>query len=657
MFFQKIAFSNLRKNTKAYAPFLLSMSLLVAVIMMTQIIVNNPGMNKLPSSQSAIFMFRLGNIILMIFAAIFSFYTNNFLIKQRKKEFGLYNVLGLGKREIALVVFWELFYSCLISLVAGLVGGLLFARLGFLILKRILDVGASFVFELSVESIGLVILYFLIVYGCLFLFNMLQVRRTKPIELMQGSKRNEKEPRAKGFLALLGIICLIVGYTISVTIQSPISALALFFVAVILVIVATYLLFISGSIKALQFLKKRSTYYYQTTHFINVSTMLYRMKQNAAGLASICILSTMVLVTVATTASLYFGQKNVVETRYPYDFQIESEADSQQLNSTIDGLEGKVTLKNRHQVTTTKNLLFTVDGNTLTPSTTFEDNSEHLEKAVFLIFLTSTEYQRITGKEGPGKNELLVFPENWTNQALPKELTIDNSSFTLRSLTELPPFTQAENPVQQLVLVVDDAWLSEKLSTWYQEKDFLMYQQPAVITVFDFQESDGSNREALSKEIQEKLRKTDPNASIESKDLFQIQTKTFTGGFFFLGLIFGLIFILAATLIIYYKQVSEGMEDKERFEILQKVGLSHKEVKQVIQQQVLMIFSFPLIAAIIHLAFAFPLIQKLLLLFGLTDRNLLISVTVISVVAFAVVYLLVYLITAKVYYRLVEREQ
>ena len=174
MFFQKIAFSNLRKNTKAYTPFLLSMSLLVAVIMMTQIIVNNPGMNKLPSSQSAIFMFRLGNIILMIFAAIFSFYTNNFLIKQRKKEFGLYNVLGLGKREIALVVFWELFYSCLISLAAGLVGGLLFARLGFLILKRILEVGESFVFELSVESIGLVILYFLMVYGCLFLFNMLQ---------------------------------------------------------------------------------------------------------------------------------------------------------------------------------------------------------------------------------------------------------------------------------------------------------------------------------------------------------------------------------------------------------------------------------------------------------------------------------------------------
>ena len=217
-----------------------------------------------------------------------------------------------------------------------------------------------------------------------FLFNMLQVRRTKPIELLQGSKRNEQEPRAKGFLALLGIICLAVGYTISVTIKSPISALALFFVAVILVIIATYLLFISGSIKALQFLRKRSTYYYQTTHFINVSTMLYRMKQNAAGLASICILSTMVLVTVATTASLYFGQKNVVETRFPYDFQIESEANLQQLNQAIDSLENKVTLKKTgNKSLLLKTYFFTVEGNTLTPSTTFEDNSENLEKAVF----------------------------------------------------------------------------------------------------------------------------------------------------------------------------------------------------------------------------------------------------------------------------------
>lgn len=237
------------------------------------------------------------------------------------------------------MVFWELFYSFLISLAAGLISGLLFARLGFLILKKILAVGEFFVFKLSFESIGLVILYFIFIFGCLFLFDLLQVRKTNPLQLLQGSKRNEKEPRAKGILALLGVLCLVAGYTISVTIKSPISALGLFFVAVILVILATYLLFIAGSIKALQFLRKRTTYYYQTNHFINVSTMLYRMKQNAAGLASICILSTMVLVTVATTASLYFGQKNVIETRYPYDVQIESAADSQQINTAIDDLK------------------------------------------------------------------------------------------------------------------------------------------------------------------------------------------------------------------------------------------------------------------------------------------------------------------------------
>lgn len=593
----------------------------------------------------------------MIFAAIFSFYTNNFLIKQRKKEFGLYNVLGLGKREIAFVVFWELFYSFLISLAAGLISGLLFARLGFLILKKILAVGEFFVFKLSFESIGLVILYFMFVFGCLFLFDLLQVRKTNPLQLLQGSKRNEKEPRAKGILALLGVLCLVAGYTISVTIKSPISALGLFFVAVILVIVATYLLFIAGSIKALQFLRKRTTYYYQTTHFINVSTMLYRMKQNAAGLASICILSTMVLVTVATTASLYFGQRNVIETRFPYDFEIDSAADSQQINTVIDGLEEKLTIKKRQQVTTTRPLLFTFEEPNFVPSTSFEENFGSFDKAVYLTFLTSSEYHEITGKTGPTQDELFVFPETWTHQVLPEMTTIDERQFRLQELKELPTFTKTENPVQHLVLVADDQWLTEKLSSWYQNEEFQLYQQPVTTTVFNFQTAEASDRETIAKEIRSELLSADANASVESKDLFEVETKTFTGGFFFLGLIFGVIFILAAALIIYYKQVSEGMEDKERFEILQKVGLSHKEVKQVIQQQVLMIFSFPLVAAIIHLTFAFPMIQKLLLLFGLSDRNLLITVSIISVLLFTMIYLLVYSITARVYYRLVERKQ
>ena len=205
--------------------------------------------------------------------------------------------------------------------------------------------------------------------------------------------------------------------------------------------------------------------------------------------------------------------------------------------------------------------------------------------------------------------------------------------------------------------MADDQWLAEKLSSWYQNEEFQLYQQPVTTTVFNFQAAETSDREAIAKEIRSELLAADAHASVQSKDLFEDETKTFTGGFFFLGLIFGVIFILAAALIIYYKQVSEGMEDKERFEILQKVGLSHKEVKQVIQQQVLMIFSFPLVAAIIHLAFALPMIRKLLILFGLTDRNLLITVTIISVLLFTMIYLLVYFITARVYYRLVERKQ
>ena len=331
------------------------------------------------------------------------------MIKQRKKEFGLYNVLGLGKREIAFVVFWELFYSFLISLAAGLISGLLFARLGFLILKKILAVGEFFVFKLSFESIGLVILYFMFVFGCLFYLTY--CKSAKPIHFnycreasvmkRTTSKRYFGTIRCPLFSGRLYDLC---DDQISYQCIRPVLCrrrprnLGYLFVVY------------CGQYQSIAVLRKRTTYYYQTTHFINVSTMLYRMKQNAAGLASICILSTMVLVTVATTASLYFGQKNVIETRFPYDVQIESAADSQQINTAINGLEEKLTIKERQQVTTTRPLLFTFEEPNFVPSTTFEENSGSLDKAVYLIFLTSSEYHEITGKTGPADDELFVFP-------------------------------------------------------------------------------------------------------------------------------------------------------------------------------------------------------------------------------------------------------
>ncbi|MFQ7234401.1 MAG: FtsX-like permease family protein, partial [Enterococcus hulanensis] len=311
MFYGKLALTNLRKNHRGYLPFLISMLFLVAINTMTQIIVNNDGMRSLPGGGSASAMFGLGHIIIIIFTVIFSFYTNSFLLKQRKKELGLYNILGLGKRELYQLLVWESLFSFLIVIVSGLITGLVLSKLAFLVLHRMIGVGADFVFKIMPESLGFVTMLFAAIFFLLFLINCLQIKRTNPITLLQGGKKGEQEPKARWLLAIIGLVCIVSAYWIAVTIESPLNALNLFFVAVVLVIFGTYFLFTAGSIALLKLLKKNKRFYYKTNHFISVSSMMYRMKQNAAGLASICILSTMVLVTVATTTSLYLGKKDV----------------------------------------------------------------------------------------------------------------------------------------------------------------------------------------------------------------------------------------------------------------------------------------------------------------------------------------------------------
>ncbi|MFM2487305.1 FtsX-like permease family protein [Enterococcus avium] len=308
MFYLKLASTNLKKNHRGYLPFLISMLFLVAINTMTQVIVNNEGMRALPGGDSASSMFGLGHIVIMIFTVIFSFYTNSFLLKQRKKELGLYNILGLGKRELYQLMIWESFLSFFIVLITGLITGVVLSKLAFLVLRRLISVGNEFVFQLLPESLGFVFLLFLGIFF-LLLINCWQIKKTNPISLLHGSKKGEQEPKARWIIAILGLVFLGSGYGIAVTIDSPISALTLFFVAIILVILGTYCLFMAGSIALLKLLKRNERFYYKTNHFISISSMMHRMKQNAAGLASICILSTMVLVTAATTGSLFFGQR------------------------------------------------------------------------------------------------------------------------------------------------------------------------------------------------------------------------------------------------------------------------------------------------------------------------------------------------------------
>lgn len=411
MFYAKLALTNLKKNHRGYLPFLISMLFLVAINTMTQVIVNNEGMRALPGGGSASAMFGLGHIVIIIFTIIFSFYTNIFLLKQRKKELGLYNILGLGKRELYQLMIWENILSFLIVIVSGLLTGIVLSKFSFLVLRRLISVGNAFVFQLSPKSLGFVTLLFVGIFFLLLLINCWQISRTNPISLLHGSKKGEQEPKARWFLAILGLACLGGGYGIAVMIESPLSALNLFFVAIILVILGTYFLFTAGSIALLKLLKRNERFYYKTNHFISVSSMMYRMKQNAAGLASICILSTMVLVTAATTASLFFGQKDVENTRYPREVMVSTVHKPELVEQAIETIsaEKQAPLTKQVYLTSTKSIMFQPkNGNYQTTSA--EDFYNTKSPSVTLInFMTAQEYEKHTNEKPDLKDDEIYF--------------------------------------------------------------------------------------------------------------------------------------------------------------------------------------------------------------------------------------------------------
>lgn len=662
MFYLKLALRNLRTNKRAYFPFLISMLFLVAINTLTQVIIKNPGMQKLPDATSAMMMFDAGSVIIIIFSVIFSLYTNSFLLKQRKKEFGLYSVLGLGKRELYQLMMWETWLSFLFVVVSGIFIGTVLAKFAFLVLRKMMQVHTAFIFELPLSVVGNVLGIFAVIFLLLFLINCGQIARTNPIELLHGAKRGEKMPKTNWPVTILGLLLLGTGYYLAVTIESPLAAFSKFFVAVVLVVLGTYCLFTTGSIALLKLLKKRPAFYYQTDHFINVSSMIYRMKQNAAGLASICVLSTMVLVTVATTASLFFGQKDLLATRFTHDIAITTKKNPTALKQTALSFARQAGVQPHHLFTLkmSDSLLFEKTATGFDVSNRLNNDLTKLNRATMFYLLDQKEYQRISHDKTPlAQQEVMLLTLD--GKVAGNQLHLANEEFTIKKrIKQLPGFKAGEGISAGYVVVMNDwSTIQNLLNKWYQTKETAEYRQPQYVINFDFNGKTLSSRVNFAKQLQNKLAAIyGPNHQayqFDSKDEFAQSSQTFTGGFFFLGIIFGLTFTLATALIIYYKQISEGMDDQERFNILQKVGLSHQEVKKVIHSQVLLVFAFPIIVAVIHLAFAFPLIKKLLLLFGLANGNLLLLTTVAVVVIFALLYFIVYQLTAKSYYQIVER--
>lgn len=661
MFYLKLASTNLKKNHRGYLPFLISMLFLVAINTMTQVIVNNEGMRALPGGDSASSMFGLGHIVIMIFTVIFSFYTNSFLLKQRKKELGLYNILGLGKRELYQLMIWESFLSFFIVLITGLITGVVLSKLAFLVLRRLISVGNEFVFQLLPESLGFVSLLFLGIFFLLLLINCWQIKKTNPISLLHGSKKGEQEPKARWIIAILGLVFLGSGYGIAVTIDSPISALTLFFVAIILVILGTYCLFMAGSIALLKLLKRNERFYYKTNHFISISSMMHRMKQNAAGLASICILSTMVLVTAATTGSLFFGQKDVENTRYPRDVMISTVQQPEKVKAAIEAVsaEKQAPITKQVYLTSTKSIMFQPkNGNyQLTP---LEDFYNSKSATIALInFMTAQEYAKHTDETVNLKDdEIYFYPVSGDIDG--NQLKLEDQKFKIKKrINKFPGINQQIELTDSFVVILaNQSVLEQCLSDWFPKKAVAAENYPEYNFMFNTDLKGEKNQLDFAQTLRNQLNQQlgDSQVRIVDKYTFVSENKIFTGGFFFLGIIFGATFILATALIIYYKQISEGIDDRERFEILQKVGMSHREVKKVIRSQVMMGFSFPLVVAVIHLGFAFPLIKKLLVLFGLVNWKLFLLVCVIVTVIFAILYFVVYRLTARSYYQLVERK-
>ncbi|MGH1648142.1 ABC transporter permease [Enterococcus gilvus] len=660
MFYAKLALTNLRKNHRGYLPFLLSMLFLVAVNTISLMLVKNEGMRTLPGGTSASTMFGLGQVIIIIFTVIFSFYTNSFLLKQRKKELGLYNILGLGKREIYQLLLWESLFSFLLVITSGVITGLVLAKFSFLVLHRMIGAGVNFVFYASFVSIGLLVALFAAVFLLLFVINCFHIHRTNPITLLQGTKKGEEEPKAHWLLALIGLGCLGSAYWIAVTIEAPLAALSQFFIAVLLVIIGTYFLFTTGSIALLKLLKKNAGFYYQTNHFISISSMMYRMKQNAAGLASICILSTMVLVTVATTTSLYIGKQDVENGRYPRDISISTNQHPEKVEKIIEDVrkEDSLSFSDKVYLTSTQSMMFLKKENRYQYIDIDDFYRVKSAKVAMMLFMTAQEYEKQTNQKAElSQDEVYFYPVSGTHSG--KQLTLSDQTFQIKKrINAFPGINQQVELTDSFVVVMANQEVIDRcLKNWLPKNVKSEWHLPKYSFSFNLQNSGEKQQLDVAHTLRNRLQQEVgvENFKFDDKATFVSENRLITAGFMFLGIIFGGTFILATALIIYYKQISEGLDDRERFEILQKVGMSHQEVKRVISSQILMVFSFPLLMAIIHLCFAFPLIKKLLILFGLVNGQLFLMVCGVVTIVFAILYFIVYRLTARSYYQLVER--
>lgn len=663
----KLAVTNLKNNGKSYLPYVLASAFSVMMYFIMDNLYRNRSLVE-KGSPLAI-MLSYAAAVLLIFSVIFLFYINSFLIKRRKKELGIYNILGMEKGHLAKMLFLESVMTTAASIIGGILAGILFGKLVYLILLKILHMGGKIEYRVSLASAGMTTILFGVIFILIFLYNLLQMKISNPIELLRGGNTGEREPKTKWIMTIIGIFCLTGGYYIALTTKEPLAALGKFFVAVILVIVGTYFLFIAGSIAFLKILRNKKSYYYKMKHFTAVSGMIYRMKQNAVGLANICILSTMVLVMVSMTVSLYGGMNDVIATRFPYEAKITGSGIDQNEEEQIEEIVNDITVKNHTDATS--QIRFHKGEFT----TVYDDKAKKFDMMAAgnytdsnvseLVMIPLSDYNQTEGKNVKlNENEILLYHRNHKNSDTENKkdkevIQLGNSSYTVAAELDSLMIAKADatNTVDGWYVVVkDSSIITSHLKEVYESSniyDELKEYYGKIQYSYSFNLNGSSkNRIKTEKSIQEQLQKDFTQCSIESRELSRKNFYELYGGFLFIGIFLGIIFLMATTLIIYYKQISEGYDDRERYQIMMKVGMSRQEVKQSIRSQVLLVFFLPLIMAVVHLAFAFRIITKLLSVLNLTNVSLFFMCTVGTVVVFVIIYAVIYIITAREYYKI-----
>ena len=668
--FSRLAKQNIRNNKSTYIPYMITCIFCIAMIYMMEFLRDCPTLDQAVRQADEVRMIVFtGEIVVEIFCIIFLIYSNSFLMKRRQKEIGLYNILGLERNHIGIVMFLETIITSIGSLAGGIAAGIIGSKLALLLLLKLLHIPSVLGFYISVKGIFTCLFMFGIIFLMILFLNLAKIHLSRPVELLRGNNTGEKEPAAKWLMALIGFICLGAGYYLAVMTESPIKAITIFLLAVILVMAGTYLLFTAGSIVILKFLRRRKSFYYRTGNFISISGMLYRMKQNAIGLASICILSTGVLLMISMTVSIYFGMNDIMLNRYPYDVDMSvTSISEEECQTAIEAFE-KAIADNKVPVEKSVEEIYldivcskNGDQILIKPTNTIRNS----DSVLVLSLLDQAEYERLTGISA-NLNDGEIFA--WYPSAVQKDsVTVDETEFTVKKWLDKNPLTCGEDAVSDnAVLVVtdedfkkfdemrtemykgvssapagEDLTLHLGLDITGSETEKIEFGTPVMETVKDLKKSGGLSENAW---IISGIRQQEYESYYADN-----------GSLLFIGIFLGSLFLMGTAMIIYYKQISEGYEDQKRFEIMQKVGLSRREVRSSVRRQILMVFFLPLLMAMLHITMAFPMIRRLLLLFGMTNTKLFIGCTAGTVLIFAVVYGLIYLITARSYYHIVERK-